>query len=45
MTKKQKYPTLTIRIEQDIKEYLEREKIKSEKSWSDYLKDISKFKK
>lgn len=32
----------TCRIEQEIKDALERDKIKSEKSWSDYFKDLLK---
>ena len=37
---KHKDPTFTIRIEKEVRDKLEREKIKSEKNWSDFIKDL-----
>jgi len=37
---KHKDPTFTIRIEKELRERLERAKIKSEKNWNDFLKDL-----
>lgn len=41
---KRKDPTFTIRIEKEVRDELEKAKIKSEKNWNDFIKDLLKQK-